>query len=64
VKLDAVNPRQVVCRAFAKVLGAEKTLVQKSGYFARAAAANADDLRLIKSCTDPPSNARCVAKAA
>ncbi len=27
-------------------------LVQKSGYFARAAAANADDLRLIKSCTD------------
>jgi pyrophosphate--fructose-6-phosphate 1-phosphotransferase len=34
------------------MLGAEKTLVQKSGYFARAAAANADDLRLIKSCTD------------
>jgi pyrophosphate--fructose-6-phosphate 1-phosphotransferase len=26
--------------------------VQKSGYFARAAAANSDDLRLIKSCTD------------
>jgi pyrophosphate--fructose-6-phosphate 1-phosphotransferase len=26
--------------------------VQKSGYFARAAAANIDDLRLIKSCTD------------
>ena len=34
------------------MIGAEKTLVQKSGYFARAAAANADDLRLIKSCTD------------
>ena len=34
------------------MLGAEKTLVQKSGYFARAAAANIDDLRLIKSCTD------------
>jgi pyrophosphate--fructose-6-phosphate 1-phosphotransferase len=34
------------------MLGAEKVLVQKSGYFARAAAANADDLRLIKSCTD------------
>lgn len=34
------------------MLGAEKVLVQKSGYFARAAAANVDDLRLIKSCTD------------
>ena len=34
------------------MLGAEKTLVWKSGYFARAAAANADDLRLIKCCTD------------
>ena len=34
------------------MIGAEKVLVQKSGYFARAAAANADDLRLIKSCTD------------
>lgn len=27
-------------------------MVQKSSYFARAAAAHADDLRLIKSCTD------------
>ncbi len=26
--------------------------MQKSGYFARSAAANAEDLRLIKSCTD------------
>jgi len=26
--------------------------VQKSGYFARAAASNVDDLRLIKSCVD------------
>jgi pyrophosphate--fructose-6-phosphate 1-phosphotransferase len=34
------------------MVGAEKTLVQKSGYFARAAAANADDIRLIKSCAD------------
>ena len=34
------------------MIGAEKVLVQKSGYFARAAAANVDDLRLIKSCTD------------
>jgi len=51
-KLDAVNVGQWFSKAFAKQLGAEKTLVQKSGYFARAAAANADDLRLIKSMVD------------
>ncbi|HVU22847.1 MAG TPA: pyrophosphate--fructose-6-phosphate 1-phosphotransferase [Opitutus sp.] len=52
VKLDAVNPGKWFGEQFAKMLGAEKTLVQKSGYFARAAAANSDDLRLIKSCVD------------
>lgn len=52
VKLDAVNPGKWFGDQFAKMLGAEKTLVQKSGYYARAAAANADDLRLIQSCTD------------
>ncbi|MDR1789749.1 MAG: pyrophosphate--fructose-6-phosphate 1-phosphotransferase [Opitutaceae bacterium] len=52
VKLDAVNPGKWFGDQFAKMLGAEKTLVQKSGYFARAAAANPDDLRLIKSCAD------------
>jgi pyrophosphate--fructose-6-phosphate 1-phosphotransferase len=52
VKLDAVNPGKWFGEQFAKMLGAEKVLVQKSGYFARAAPANADDLRLIKSCTD------------
>lgn len=52
VKLDAVNPGKWFGDQFAKMLGAEKVLVQKSGYFARAAAANADDLRLIKSCVD------------
>lgn len=52
VKLDAVNPGKWFGEQFAKQLGAEKTLVQKSGYYARAAAANTDDLRLIKSCTD------------
>ena len=31
---------------------ADKVLVQKSGYFARSAPANTDDIRLIKSCTD------------
>ena len=52
VKLDAVNPGKWFGEQFAKMIGAEKTLVQKSGYFARAAAANAEDLRLIKSCVD------------
>ena len=52
VKLDAVNPGKWFGKQFAEMIGAEKVLVQKSGYFARAAAANVDDLRLIKSCTD------------
>ncbi|MCB1132774.1 MAG: pyrophosphate--fructose-6-phosphate 1-phosphotransferase [Verrucomicrobiae bacterium] len=52
VKLDAVNPGKWFGQQFAEMLDAEKVLVQKSGYFARAAAANAEDLRLIKSCTD------------
>jgi pyrophosphate--fructose-6-phosphate 1-phosphotransferase len=52
VKLDAVNPGKWFGEQFAGMIGAEKTLVQKSGYFARAAAANVEDLRLIKSCSD------------
>ncbi len=52
VKLDVVNPGQYFAQQFGKRIGAEKTLVQKSGYFSRSAPANADDLRLIKSCTD------------
>jgi pyrophosphate--fructose-6-phosphate 1-phosphotransferase len=34
------------------MIGAKKTLVQKSGYFARSSAANQFDLDLIKSMTD------------
>jgi len=52
VKLDAVNPGAWFGKQFAAMLGAEKTLIQKSGYFARAAAANAEDRALIKSCAD------------
>ncbi len=52
VKLDAVNPGKWFAEQFSKMIGAEKTLVQKSGYFSRAAAANLADLRLIKSCVD------------
>jgi len=52
IKLDAVNPGKWFGEQFASMIGAEKTLVQKSGYFARAAAANIEDMRLIKSCAD------------
>jgi pyrophosphate--fructose-6-phosphate 1-phosphotransferase len=47
-----VNPGAWFAKQFAELLGAEKTMVQKSGYFARSAAANHRDLALIKECTD------------
>ncbi len=49
-KLDAVNPGKWFGEQFAKMIGAEKTLVQKSGYFSRAARANAEDIALIARC--------------
>ena len=48
VKIDRINPGEWFAKRFAKMLGAEKVLVQKSGYFARSAAANKEDLALIK----------------
>ena len=50
VKLDAVNPGQWFGKHFAQMIGAEKVLVQKSGYYSRAAPSNVDDLVLIKRC--------------
>ncbi|GAA3639689.1 pyrophosphate--fructose-6-phosphate 1-phosphotransferase [Kineosporia mesophila] len=52
VKLDTINPGQWFAKQFAEKVGANKVLVQKSGYFARSAAANAQDLRLIQGCVD------------
>lgn len=52
VRLDAINPGKYFAEQFAEAIGAEKVMVQKSGYYARAAPPNADDLRLIKSCVD------------
>jgi diphosphate-dependent phosphofructokinase len=52
IKLDAVNPGKWFAEQFAEMIGAEKTLVQKSGYYSRASAANVEDMRLIKSCAD------------
>jgi pyrophosphate--fructose-6-phosphate 1-phosphotransferase len=51
VQLDKINPGQWFAKQFATELGAEKVLVQKSGYFARSAPANEADLALIKACT-------------
>ncbi|MFK8112798.1 MAG: pyrophosphate--fructose-6-phosphate 1-phosphotransferase [Rubripirellula sp.] len=49
-KLDAVNPGKWFGEQFAKMIGAEKTLIQKSGYYSRAARANAEDIDLIAKC--------------
>ena len=48
VRLDEINPGQWFAKQFASELKAEKTLVQKSGYFARSSKANTRDLKLIK----------------
>jgi len=49
VALDSLNPGQWFAKQFTDKLSADKTLVQKSGYFARSAAPNENDLQLIKS---------------
>jgi pyrophosphate--fructose-6-phosphate 1-phosphotransferase len=51
VRLDKINPGQWFATQFAAALGADKVLVQKSGYFSRSAAANEADLALIRECT-------------
>lgn len=52
VRLDDVKVGDWFTRQFAKAIGADKTLVQKSGYYARSAPANAQDLHLIKGMAD------------
>jgi pyrophosphate--fructose-6-phosphate 1-phosphotransferase len=52
VKIDKVNPGAWFASKFAERLGAEKVMVQKSGYFSRSAPANAADLALIRSMTE------------
>ena len=52
VRLDKVNPGAWFGEQFAAMLGAEKTLVQKSGYYSRSAASNEYDLQLIGSMVD------------
>ena len=52
VRIDKINPGAWFASKFAERIGAQKTLVQKSGYFARSAAANQRDLDLIRSMTE------------
>ncbi len=52
VRIDKINPGEWFASQFAERLGAQKVMVQKSGYFSRSAAANDRDLELIKSMTD------------
>jgi pyrophosphate--fructose-6-phosphate 1-phosphotransferase len=48
VRMDEINPGLWYAKQFSNRLEAQKVLVQKSGYFARSAAANPSDLDLIK----------------
>lgn len=52
VMLDKINPGAWFGEQFAAKLGAEKVMVQKSGYFCRSAAPNPEDLELIRTCVD------------
>lgn len=51
VKLDKINPGKWFAKQFSEGIKADRTLVQKSGYFARSAAPNARDLALIEATT-------------
>ncbi len=52
VRLDKINPGAWFGDQFAQLIGAEKVLVQKSGYFSRSAAPNEADLALINKMSD------------
>ncbi|GEO83808.1 MULTISPECIES: pyrophosphate--fructose-6-phosphate 1-phosphotransferase [Alphaproteobacteria] len=52
VKIDTINVGSWFQKHFAKLLKADRSMVQKSGYYARSAPANYEDLRLIQSMVD------------
>ena len=52
VRLDEINPGKWFAEIFYKKLNADKVLVQKSGYFARSANSNKEDLGLIFKTVD------------
>jgi len=51
ITLNKINPGAYFSKRLAKLVGAEKTIVQKSGYFARSAASNEFDRDLIGKCS-------------
>ena len=51
VKIDKVNPGEWFAGKFSERVGAQKVMVQKSGYFSRSAPPNQADLALIRSMT-------------
>ena len=52
VRLDELKPGKWFAKKFSKLLRADKTLVQKSGYFARSSSPNDRDLELIMASAD------------
>jgi pyrophosphate--fructose-6-phosphate 1-phosphotransferase len=48
VKIDTINPGRYFADRFSEAIGAEKRMVQKSGYYSRSAPANETDLALIR----------------
>jgi len=52
VSLAKINPGVYFSKRLATLVKAEKTLVQKSGYFARSAASNEFDRKLISECAE------------
>jgi diphosphate-dependent phosphofructokinase len=52
VKIDTINVGNWFSKNLGSLIGAERSMVQKSGYFARSAPANGDDLRLIQGMVD------------
>ena len=52
VKIDTINVGNWFSKNLGAQIGAERSMVQKSGYYARSAPANGDDLRLIQGMVD------------
>ena len=52
IRLERINPGAWFGKQFAEMLGAQKVLVQKSGYYSRSAASNEYDLELIGQMAD------------
>ncbi len=52
VKIDSINVGNWFSKQFGALIGAERSMVQKSGYYARSAPSNAEDRHLIHSMVD------------